>query len=38
MLFVYDGKIVHRHVGSVPEAMLRETLTQFLEVAKPQIS
>ena len=38
MLFVYDGKIVHRHVGSVPEAMLRETLAQFLEVAKPQKS
>jgi thioredoxin 1 len=38
MLFVYDGKIVHRHVGSVPEPMLRETLTQFLEVAKPQKS
>jgi thioredoxin 1 len=35
MLFVYDGKIIHRHVGSVPEAMLRETLTQFLDVAQP---
>ena len=35
MLFVYNGKIIHRHVGSVPEAMLRETLTQFLEVAQP---
>ena len=38
MLFVYNGKIIHRHVGSVPEAMLRETLTQFLEVAQPQKS
>jgi thioredoxin 1 len=36
MLFVYNGKIVHRQVGSVPEAMLRETLDQFLDVAKPQ--
>ena len=36
MLFVYDGKIIHRHVGSVPEGMLRETLTQFLEVAQPK--
>ena len=36
MLFVYDGKIIHRHVGSVPEAMLRETLAQFLDVAKQQ--
>jgi thioredoxin 1 len=36
MLFVYNGKIVHRQVGSVPEAMLRETLDQFLDVAKPK--
>jgi thioredoxin 1 len=36
ILFVFNGKIIHRHVGSVPEAMLRETLTQFLEVTQPQ--
>jgi thioredoxin 1 len=36
MLFVYAGKIIHRQVGSIPEAMLRETLNQFLDVAKPQ--
>lgn len=34
MLFVFNGKIVHRQVGSVPEPMLRETLNQFLDVTK----
>jgi thioredoxin 1 len=34
MLFVYNGKVVHRQVGSVPEPMLRETLSQFLDVTK----
>ncbi len=36
MLFVYNGKVVHRQVGSVPEAMLREALDQFLDVTKTQ--
>ena len=36
MLFVADGKVVHRQVGALPERMLRDTLTQFLEaVAQP---
>lgn len=26
------GKIVHRQVGALPERMLRDTVTQFLEV------
>ena len=30
MLFFSDGKIIHRQVRAVPEAMLRETLNQFL--------
>jgi len=34
MLFVSGGKIVHRQVGALPERMLREAVTQFLEVAK----
>ena len=34
MLFVVDGKIVHRQVGAVPERMLRDIVTQFMEVAK----
>jgi thioredoxin 1 len=32
MLFVADGKIVHRQVGALPEAMLREVVTEFMSV------
>jgi thioredoxin 1 len=32
MLFVANGKIVHRQVGAVPEGMLREILDQFMDV------
>jgi thioredoxin 1 len=32
MLFVADGKIVHRQVGALPEPMLRDVVGQFLEV------
>lgn len=31
MLFVANGRIVHRQVGALPERMLRDTVTQFLE-------
>ena len=34
MLLVYDGKIVNRQVGALPEPMLREVIEQFLEVTK----
>ena len=34
MLFVAKGKVVHRQVGALPEAMLRDAVNQFLEVAK----
>ena len=33
MLFVASGKIVHRQVGALPERMLRDIVTQFMEVA-----
>jgi len=33
MLFVSGGKIVHRQVGALPERMLREAVSQFLELA-----
>lgn len=33
MLFVAEGKVLHRQVGAVPEGILREALDQFLEVA-----
>jgi thioredoxin 1 len=32
MLFIANGKIVHRQVGALPEPMLRTIVTQFLEV------
>lgn len=32
MLLVAQGKIVHRQVGALPEPMLREVITQFMEV------
>lgn len=32
MLFISDGKIMHRQVGALPEPMLRTIVTQFLEV------
>jgi thioredoxin 1 len=33
MLFIANGKVIHRQVGALPERMLREAVTQFLEVA-----
>ncbi|HSR21508.1 MAG TPA: thioredoxin [Anaerolineales bacterium] len=35
MLFVSGGKVVHRHVGALPEKMLREVVSQFMEVVAP---
>jgi thioredoxin 1 len=32
MLFVSNGKVVHRVVGALPENMLRETVDQFVNV------
>jgi thioredoxin 1 len=34
MLFVSDGKIVHRQVGALPEAMLREVVSEFMSVVE----
>lgn len=36
LLFIYNGKVVHRQVGALPERMLREAVAQFLEVVKGQ--
>ena len=36
MLFVFGGKIVHRQVGALPERMLRDVVTQFIEVTAPK--
>jgi len=32
MLFVTSGNIVHRQVGALPEPMLRDVVSQFVEV------
>ena len=32
LLFIYKGKLIHQQVGALPERMLREAVTQFLEV------
>jgi thioredoxin 1 len=34
VLYIFNGKILHRQTGALPEASMRDTLTQFLEVAK----
>ena len=36
LLFVANGKVVHRHVGALPERMLRDVVSQFMEVAGQQ--
>ena len=37
MLFIADGKVVHRQVGALPEANIREILDEFLAiVVKPE--
>ena len=33
MLFISGGKIVYRQVGALPEKLLKEAVTQLLEVA-----
>ncbi len=34
MLLVWNGKVIHRQVGALPERMLREVVGQFMEVIK----
>lgn len=36
LLFVANGKVVHRQVGALPERMLRDVVNQFMEVAGQQ--
>ena len=39
MLFVTNGKVIHSQVGAYPETMLRDVVTQFMEVAgKPNVN
>jgi len=37
MLFVANGKIVHRQVGALPEPMLRSVVDEFLDVTLNQV-
>jgi thioredoxin 1 len=34
MLFVSNGKIIHRQVGALPEGMLREVVGEFMGVVE----
>ncbi|NLG72459.1 MAG: thioredoxin [Chloroflexi bacterium] len=34
MLFISGGKVVHRQVGALPEPLLRDVVSQFLEVVE----
>lgn len=36
LLFVSNGKVVHRQVGALPERMLRDVVNQFMEVVGQQ--
>lgn len=33
MIFVSDGKLVHRQVGALPEPVLRDLFEQFVDIA-----
>ena len=35
MLFFSGGKMIHRQVGALPEPLLRDIVTQFMEVIGP---
>jgi thioredoxin 1 len=35
MLFIANGKVMHRQVGALPEPALREVLDRFLQVSLP---
>jgi thioredoxin 1 len=32
MIFVHDGKLIHRQVGALPEPMLRDLFEQFVNI------
>ena len=38
MLFVANGKVIHRQVGALPEPMLRDVVAQFIDVATQKSS
>jgi thioredoxin 1 len=36
MLFVLNGKVVHRQVGALPEPMLKQVVGQFMAISAPE--
>ncbi len=34
ILFIANGKVIHRQVGALPESMLREIVNEFLDVVQ----
>ena len=34
LLFILNGEVVHEQVGALPEKVMREIVTKFLELAK----
>ena len=36
MLLIFNGKIINRQVGALPEPMLREIIEQFIEITKSE--
>jgi len=36
MLFISGGKLIHRQVGALPEPMLRDVISQFLDTVKSE--
>ncbi len=38
MLFISNGKVVHKQVGALPEPMLRQVVEQFLAIATSTIA
>jgi thioredoxin 1 len=37
MLFIFGGKVVHRQVGAMPESLLRDVVSQFLQVVEQEV-
>ncbi|GAB4435125.1 MAG: thioredoxin [Anaerolineales bacterium] len=36
MLFIHNGNVVHRQVGALPERLLRDVVSQFLQVVEQE--
>lgn len=37
MLFVANGKVIHRQTGAMPEPMLRDVVSQFMNVVESAV-